>query len=68
MVAALTLTGGLLYGALIAEFGATVAYLNVGTAVGLLLIGISNLFWSPLVSPQRLSQLDTNSGPDISCS
>jgi len=52
MVAALTLTGGLLYGALIAEFGATVAYLNVGTAVGLLFIGISNLFWSPLVSPQ----------------
>ncbi|KAH7386198.1 major facilitator superfamily domain-containing protein [Cadophora sp. MPI-SDFR-AT-0126] len=48
MCAALTLTGGLLYGALIPEFGASVAYLNVGTAVGLLLIGISNLIWSPL--------------------
>ncbi|KAH6704368.1 major facilitator superfamily domain-containing protein [Leptodontidium sp. MPI-SDFR-AT-0119] len=48
IIAALTLSNGVLYGALIMDLHASVDYLNTGTAVGLLLIGFSNLFWNPM--------------------
>lgn len=50
MVAVVALSTAVTYGALIAEFHTTAAYLNVGTAVSILFIGMGNIIWNPLVS------------------
>ncbi|KAI3580745.1 major facilitator superfamily domain-containing protein [Fusarium oxysporum f. sp. albedinis] len=48
MVAVVALSTAVTYGALIAEFHTTAAYLNVGTAVSILFIGMGNIIWNPL--------------------
>ncbi|KAH7166558.1 major facilitator superfamily domain-containing protein [Dactylonectria macrodidyma] len=48
MVAVVSLSTAVTYGALIVEFNTTAEYLNVGTAVSILLIGMGNMFWNPL--------------------
>lgn len=50
MVAVVALSTAVTYGALIAEFHTTAEYLNVGTAVSILLVGMGNIIWNPLVS------------------
>ncbi|KAF5007525.1 hypothetical protein FDECE_6148 [Fusarium decemcellulare] len=48
MVAVVALSTAVTYGALIAEFRTTASYLNVGTAVSILFIGMGNIIWNPL--------------------
>lgn len=60
MVAVVALSTAVTYGALIVEFGTTAEYLNVGTAVSLLLIGMGNLIWNPLAGFSPISRLDSN--------
>ncbi|EWZ34101.1 hypothetical protein BFJ63_vAg12661 [Fusarium oxysporum f. sp. narcissi] len=48
MVAVVALSTAVTYGALIAEFHTTAAYLNVGTAISILFIGMGNIIWNPL--------------------
>lgn len=50
MVAVVSLSTAVTYGALIAEFHTTASYLNVGTAVSILFIGMGNIIWNPMVS------------------
>lgn len=50
MVAVVALSTAVTYGALIAEFDTTAEYLNVGTAVSILFIGMGNIIWNPVVS------------------
>lgn len=49
MVATVALSTAVKNGALIAEFGITAQYLNIGTVISLLRVGMGNLFWNPLV-------------------
>ncbi|KAH7014779.1 major facilitator superfamily domain-containing protein [Ilyonectria destructans] len=48
MVAVVSLSTAVTYGALIAEFHTTASYLNVGTAVSILFIGMGNIIWNPM--------------------
>ncbi|CVL06715.1 related to HOL1, putative substrate-H+ antiporter [Fusarium mangiferae] len=48
MVAVVALSTAVTYGALIAEFHTTAEYLNVGTAISILLVGMGNIIWNPL--------------------
>ncbi|KAL2680339.1 hypothetical protein Neosp_007936 [[Neocosmospora] mangrovei] len=48
MVAVVALSTAVTYGALIAEFDTTAEYLNVGTAVSILFIGMGNIVWNPM--------------------
>lgn len=50
MVAVVTVSAAVTYGALIVEFGTTAGFLNTGTALSILFIGMGNIFWNPLVS------------------
>lgn len=50
MVAVVSLSTAVTYGALIAEFHTTASYLNVGSAVSILFIGMGNIIWNPMVS------------------
>ncbi|KAJ5380752.1 uncharacterized protein N7496_003180 [Penicillium cataractarum] len=48
VLGAATLSGGVQYSAIMAEFEIDVGYLNVSAALALLLCGVSNLFFSPM--------------------
>ncbi|KAH6989743.1 major facilitator superfamily domain-containing protein [Ilyonectria sp. MPI-CAGE-AT-0026] len=48
MVAVVSLSTAVTYGALIAEFHTTASYLNVGSAVSILFIGMGNIIWNPM--------------------
>ncbi|KAH7140429.1 hypothetical protein B0J13DRAFT_446796 [Dactylonectria estremocensis] len=48
MVAVVTVSAAVTYGALIVEFGTTAGFLNTGTALSILFIGMGNIFWNPL--------------------
>ena len=50
MVAVVALSTAVTYGALIVEFGTTAEFLNIGSAISLLLVGMGNIIWNPLVS------------------
>lgn len=70
MVAVVALSTAVTYGALIAEFGTTAEYLNVGTAVSILFIGMGNIIWNPMVSYCKYSRtrkrrLSNMIGPSI---
>jgi hypothetical protein len=70
MVAVVALSTAVTYGALIAEFGTTAEYLNLGTAVSILFIGMGNIIWNPMVSYSRHPRarkkgLSNMSGPSI---
>ena len=49
LMSALGIVPNVTYGALISELDVSVLYLNTGAAVALLLYGLGNLIWNPLV-------------------
>ncbi|KAL4881745.1 major facilitator superfamily domain-containing protein [Aspergillus karnatakaensis] len=48
MLGAVTLSPAVTYGSLMAELGATSGYLNIGSALALLMLGLGNLVFNPL--------------------
>lgn len=49
MLGAATLSPAVTYAPVIAELGASTDYLNIGTALALLMLGLGNLVFNPLV-------------------
>ncbi|KAJ4317701.1 hypothetical protein N0V84_007220 [Fusarium piperis] len=56
MVAVVALSPGVTYGALIVEFRTSAGYLNVGTAISILFIGLGNLIWNPMYQALRFGR------------